>query len=121
MVIIDNLIGYTGGMDPSWGRYDISKHPIIEGPNKDNIYEYPFMDYSNEYIKLMDIGKNYIKLSISRNDTTRMPWHDIEVKVVGPVVLDFVKHFKERWDFAIKTNMKEEPFFINIKNCLDEN
>ena len=38
LIIIDKIIGYVGGFDLCWGRYDNNEHPKYEGPNKDNIY-----------------------------------------------------------------------------------
>ena len=35
LVIIDQALGYIGGIDLCWGRYDISDHPIYEAPNSE--------------------------------------------------------------------------------------
>ena len=50
IVIIDDIIGYVGGLDLCWGRYDNNQHPIYESIKKDNIYEFPFIDYNNDRI-----------------------------------------------------------------------
>ena len=50
LVIIDQMIGYVGGLDLCWGRYDNHQHPIYEGPNQQGLYEFPLIDYSNARI-----------------------------------------------------------------------
>ena len=41
---------------------------------------------------------NYASNQVSLLDTARMPWHDVHMTLVGPVVLDIVQHFVERWN-----------------------
>ena len=74
LVIIDNVIGYVGGLDLCWGRYDNNQHPIYEAPNPQNIYEFPLIDYSNSRIKDFSEVENYYIESIPREQSTRMPW-----------------------------------------------
>ena len=62
LVIIDQVIGYVGGLDLCWGRYDNNQHPIYEAPNPENIYEFPFIDYANNRIK--DFSKKIIILKM---------------------------------------------------------
>ena len=38
LVIIDQVIGYVGGLDLCWGRYDSNEHPIYEAPNSEKKY-----------------------------------------------------------------------------------
>ena len=115
MVIIDNLIGYIGGIDITWGRYDSPKHPIYEGPNKDNIYEFPFIDYRNDLITTNYDVENYTNQRISRENTNRLPWHDIQMKIIGPSVNDLIKHFFERWNHAINCEKKQKDKALNLK------
>ena len=115
MVIIDNLIGYIGGIDLMWGTYDSPEHPIYEGPNKDNIYEFPFIDYRNDLITLNYDVENYINQRISRENTNRLPWHDIQMKIIGPSIKDLTKHFFERWNHAINCEKKQKDKALNLK------
>ena len=121
-VVIDKIIGYIGGIDLSWGKYDTIEHPLYEGPNKDNIYEFPLIDYANERItKSFDVA-NYINPSISRKNQNRLPWHDIQMKIIGPSVNDLTKHFFERWNFAVTCeNEKDGKFsFKEISDKIDK-
>ena len=38
LVVIDQQIGYVGGLDLCWGRYDSNEHPIYEAPNSEKKY-----------------------------------------------------------------------------------
>ena len=100
LVIIDNVIGYVGGLDLCWGRYDNNQHPIYEAPNPQNIYEFPFIDYANN--RIIDFSKveNYNIESVPREQSTRMPWHDVHSRIIGVAVANISKHFIQRWNFA---------------------
>ena len=100
LVIIDQAIGYVGGLDLCWGRYDYWEHPIYEGPNLEKKYFFPFIDYSNARICDFTNVENYLVESVPRKDSLRMPWHDIHTRLIGPVVSDIARHFVERWNHA---------------------
>ena len=100
LVIIDQAIGYVGGLDLCWGRYDSNEHPIYEGPNLEKKYYFPFIDYSNARICDFVNVENYLVESVPRETSLRMPWHDIHTRLIGPVVNDITRHFVERWNHA---------------------
>jgi phospholipase D1/2 len=108
LVIIDQIIGYVGGLDLCWGRYDNHHHPIYEGPNQYGIYEFPLIDYSNARICDFDKVEDYTKESVSRKDTMRMPWHDVHSRIIGPAVSDIARHFIERWNHANFADRKKK-------------
>ena len=100
LVIIDQMIGYVGGLDLCWGRYDNHQHPIYEPFNQQGIYEFPLIDYSNARIcDFANVQKYWIE-SVPRKDTVRMPWHDVHSRIIGPAVSDIARHFIERWNHA---------------------
>ena len=100
LVIIDQAIGYVGGLDLCWGRYDYAEHPIYEAPNLEKKYYFPFIDYSNARICDFSNVENYLIESVPRESCLRMPWHDIHTRLIGPVVSDIARHFVERWNHA---------------------
>ena len=124
LVIIDQLIGYVGGLDLCWGRYDKNSHPIQEPSQKVDSPEYffPGIDYSNARIRDFERVSEYLKESANRDKETRMPWHDVHCKIIGPVVSDIARHFVERWNF-IKfgthdgiTDIKQSSSFMEPVN-----
>ena len=100
LVIIDQIIGYVGGLDLCWGRWDTHSHPIYEKPNDEQKYNFPAIDYSNARIRDFDKVENYLTESCDRNTEVRMPWHDVHSRLIGPVVADIARHFVERWNFS---------------------
>ena len=67
--------------------------------NKDEIYLFPGIDYSNARVADFIDVENYMTEAIERTKP-RMPWHDIHSMIEGPAVLDIARHFVERWNFV---------------------
>ena len=102
IVIIDQMIGYTGGIDLCWGRYDDHSHKLFEDETKEEKYFWPGIDYSNSRVKDFENLDKFVVESVSRT-SARMPWHDVSVFLTGPVVGDLNRHFVERWNYARTT------------------
>ena len=107
IVIIDQRVGYVGGVDLCWGRYDTKDHKISEDPNYHRTYHWPGIDYCNNRIAdFVNVHQYHID-SVDRTAYQRMPWHDIQVYLEGPVVSDLCRHFVERWNYARTNNFKQ--------------
>ena len=124
LVIIDQIIGYVGGLDLCWGRWDTHSHPIYEEVNNEQIYNFPVIDYSNARIRDFSNVHIYTKESCDREKfELRMPWHDIHCRLVGPAVTDIARHFVERWNFACFgqgtgiTNIKQNTSVSKERNA----
>ena len=114
LVIIDQVIGYVGGLDLCWGRYDNNEHPIYEAPNSEKNYFFPFIDYSNARICDFSNVENYLVESVPRDTCLRMPWHDVHTRLIGPVVSDISRHFVERWNHVRFDDRSKS--YLNFKN-----
>ena len=114
LVIIDQQIGYVGGLDLCWGRYDFKEHPIYEPPNAEKKYYFPFIDYSNARICDFTNVENYLVESVPRETSLRMPWHDVHTRLIGPVVGDISRHFVERWNYS-RFDDRNETSINNVK------
>ena len=120
LVIIDQQIGYVGGLDLCWGRYDYHDHPIYEGPNSEKKYYFPFIDYSNARICDFTNVENYLVESVQRENCIRMPWHDVHTRLIGPVVGDISRHFVERWNHSRFDN-RNETTINNVNQNMNQN
>ncbi|KAA1473211.1 phospholipase D/nuclease [Dentipellis sp. KUC8613] len=103
VVVVDNHRACIGGLDICFGRWDTNTHPLADAHPTDFARTlFPGQDYNNARILDFQEVKNYVSGTISVAESPRMPWHDVHMTLAGPVVLDIVQHFVERWN-EIKT------------------
>ena len=118
LVVIDQQIGYVGGLDLCWGRYDFHDHPIYEPSNSEKKYYFPFIDYSNARICDFTNVQNYLVESVPRENSLRMPWHDVHTRLIGPVVGDIARHFVERWNHS-RFDERNESTINNVSQSIN--
>lgn len=120
MVVIDQKIGFLGGLDLCFGRMDTQDHnlfdkSLFESGDQPKREFFPGIDYSNSRKKDFFKVKDYKHARIDKLTTPRMPWHDISMKVEGNVVQDMSRHFIQYWNFAkydLDTTKKKQPVLI---------
>ena len=101
MIVIDQEIGFMGGLDLCFGRMDTKEHPLGDLPNEQGEVIFPGQDYNNVRIAdFRDVNDAELCL-IDRKYQPRMPWHDVAVMLKGKVVKDMVMHFIKYWNHAI--------------------
>ena len=97
------LISFVGGLDLTNGRWDTPNHEL-------------FATITNEHDG--DFYQNNAE-GISANHGPRQPWHDIHMKLEGPIAGDVLENFIERWK---KQGLpKECPYFPKdeiVKNLI---
>ena len=118
LVIIDQTIGFLGGLDLCYGRMDMNSHPLGDPAFLANEGEtFPGIDYVNARIMDFRNVKNHHTSMIDRMTVPRMPWHDIAVKVVGDSARDLARHFIQYWNFAkVDLVPKKEQYFLAPTN-----
>lgn len=113
LVVIDQRIAFTGGLDLCFGRFDTQSHPLTDVTATQL---WTGLDYANPRIKDFRNVIQYTTAMVDRQAVPRMPWHDVHCKVWGPSARDLGRHFIERWNFvkAKKAMHKEEhiPFLL---------
>ncbi|KAI9435046.1 phospholipase D/nuclease [Lactarius indigo] len=103
VVVVDNHRACIGGLDICFGRWDTQNHPLADAhPTDFSRTLFPGQDYNNARILDFQNVCNYVSGTISVLESPRMPWHDVHMTIDGPVVLDIVQHFVERWN-EVKT------------------
>ena len=115
MVVVDQKIGFIGGLDLCYGRMDNNKHQLIDDHwHQDNSTSFwPKIDYYNVRIRDFVNVSDHMQELIDKSNTPRMPWHDVAVMMVGEPVKDMSRHFIQYWNF-VKTDIepKDKQYFL---------
>jgi len=101
IVVIDRKVGYIGGLDLCFGRYDTNAHPLTDLPNDREEVMWPGIDYYNVRIREFEKVSKPARDLIDRTCDHRMPWHDIHMKVEGIVAADIARHFMILYNHAL--------------------
>lgn len=112
LCLIDHTIGFLGGIDLCFGRWDTPDHVLVDDsptpfndPNSNNgvpTQIWPGKDYSNPRQRdFYSLDKPYEDM-YDRNEVPRMPWHDVHMMVTGQAARDLVRHFVQRWNYLIR-------------------
>ena len=89
LIVVDGRVAFIGGLDLARGRFDTNEHPLDAlRTTADGFPLFPSTDFNNAQVD-----------GARRWKTPRMPWHDVECRLAGPVVADLATHFDERWGF----------------------
>ncbi|KAH9168358.1 phospholipase D/nuclease [Lactarius sanguifluus] len=112
VVVVDNHRACIGGLDICFGRWDTQNHPLADAhPTDFSRTLFPGQDYNNARILDFQDVYNYVSGTISVLESPRMPWHDVHMTIDGPVVLDIVQHFVERWNEVKTRKYKDNSRF----------
>ncbi|KAG9029137.1 hypothetical protein FRB95_005641 [Tulasnella sp. JGI-2019a] len=112
VVVVDNHKACIGGLDLCFGRWDKHDHPLADvHPTDFTRTLFPGQDYNNGRVLDFQQVDNYVSNQVSILDTARMPWHDLHSMVAGPVVLDIVQHFVERWNKIKKEKYADDKTY----------
>jgi phosphatidylserine/phosphatidylglycerophosphate/cardiolipin synthase-like enzyme len=77
VIVIDGKVGYCGGLDLTFGRWDTKDHSAVERTrDKDE------------------------------KGGVCIPWHDVHARIVGPAVWDLQLNFLQRWFHASADDSK---------------
>jgi len=100
--LIDESIGFVGGIDLCLGRYDTHEHRLVDGSEEGGGSGclFPGNDYGNPCIRdfqavteVKQVGRDVLQ----RRSQPRMPWHDVSVRLEGPICTDMARHFLQLW------------------------
>ncbi|BGP39024.1 Phospholipase D1 [Rhodotorula kratochvilovae] len=130
MCVIDETIGFMGGLDLCFGRWDTPGHVLVDdGPNplKDGVdpktvsHEdaarsqiWPGKDYSNQRVLDFHTLSKPDEDMYDRSKVPRQPWHDIGLQIIGQPARDLCRHFMQRWNYLLRTknHSVKMPFLI---------
>ncbi|GAA5822012.1 hypothetical protein JCM11251_004824 [Rhodosporidiobolus azoricus] len=129
MCVIDETIGFMGGLDLCFGRWDTPGHVLIDdGPNllnendpqnvdRDRAQEsqiWPGKDYSNQRVLDFHTLNKPDEDMYDRGKVPRQPWHDIGLQIIGQPARDLCRHFIQRWNYLLRTknHSVKMPFLL---------
>ncbi|KAL4449779.1 hypothetical protein ABPG74_008152 [Tetrahymena malaccensis] len=95
IVVVDQEVGFLGGLDLCYGRWDTQQHPMV-----DEQQQFPGIDYCNSRIKDFQNVQDFEQSDLDRQTQHRMPWHDVALRIIGLPVKDLAKHFIQYWNFS---------------------
>ncbi|KAF5673758.1 phospholipase [Fusarium heterosporum] len=104
LLVIDNgKIGFMGGLDMCFGRWDTSSHPIADShPGDLDRILFPGQDFNNARVYDFADVKDWDQNKLDRTKSSRMGWSDVALSMNGPITRDMVDHFVDRWNFLFK-------------------
>ncbi|PNP76299.1 hypothetical protein FNYG_10358 [Fusarium nygamai] len=110
LLVIDNgKIGFMGGLDMCFGRWDTNSHPIADAhPGNLDAIIFPGQDYNNARVYDFADVKDWDQNKLDRTKSSRMGWSDVALSMNGPITRDMVDHFIDRWNFIFKDKYKEK-------------
>eukprot|EP01126_Amoeba_proteus_P047436 TRINITY_DN5410_c0_g5_i1.p1 TRINITY_DN5410_c0_g5~~TRINITY_DN5410_c0_g5_i1.p1 ORF type:complete len:530 (+),score=87.30 TRINITY_DN5410_c0_g5_i1:39-1628(+) len=109
LVVVDQQIGFVGGIDLAFGRYDDKTHKLFDPLE----WFWPGKDYYNPILAPLEKLSEPFTNSLDRETQPRMGWHDIHLMVKGEAAKDLAINFIERWNHA-KFDMEKVhlPFLL---------
>jgi len=120
IISIDNTVGFVGGLDLCFGRWDCPEHILVDdkpsgfdeglkGQTVEDPQVWPGKDYSNPRIHdFFELDKPYEDM-YDRTQTPRMPWHDVSMQFTGQPARDLARHFIQRWNYLLRTKPPSKP------------
>ena len=99
------VIAFVGGLDLTDGRYDTPEHNLFK-----TLHSCHQGDFYNGCAQT------------TADEGPRQPWHDIHCKVEGPIALDVLQNFTERWQRQTEgcedslLCINDENFNVNVES-----
>lgn len=110
--IIDQDVCFIGGIDVAYNRYEDPETFLLFDEKED---VYPGMDYVNPLLRMKTTG-DFTKSYFDRKQEPRLPWNDIQVKIVGMAARDVSRNFIERWNFCVQSSKSSKPLIVLSSN-----
>ena len=108
-IVIDYHLGFIGGLDMCYGRWDAWQHSLADvHPAGVQNEVFPGQDYNNNRIMDFHTVTDWAQNELNKTEYGRMPWHDVAMGLVGECVIDIAEHFVLRWNFIKRDKYKRD-------------
>jgi len=117
LCLIDGQIGFMGGLDMCYGRWDTWQHSISDVHPQDlQDIVFPGQDYNNARVMDFQNVADWQNNKVDRTKSSRMGWSDLSFGLRGPVIADLEAHFVQRWNFIynLKYDVRRETRYAPI-------
>ena len=123
LCVVDGRVGFMGGLDLCYGRWDTNQHSIADAhPGDLSRIVFPGQDYNNA--RIMDFAdvEHWENNKLDRKGSSRMGWSDISLSLSGPVLEDLKAHFVERWNFIYdeKYNVRRDARYSKLATTMSQ-
>ncbi len=109
-VVVDGRVGFLGGIDLAYGRWETPEFDVVVDPDRFLINDMyspgqtklrPASATEKALIQKFDLADPYFGHLIDEGCQPRMPWQDVHVKIEGPSVVDIHRNFARRWNALV--------------------
>jgi phospholipase D1/2 len=106
-VVVDGRIGFLGGIDLSYGRWETPEFDVVVDPgafvgnemyNPCAVKLRKASESEEKTFQKFDFNQPYKELLIDEGCQPRMPWQDVHIQIEGPSVIDVHRNFVRRWN-----------------------
>lgn len=106
-VVVDGHIGFIGGIDLSYGRWETPEFDVVVDPEQFVINDMyspcqtkmrAATTVEKHKIEQYGFAAPYHDRLIDEGCQPRMPWQDVHIKIEGPSVVDMHRNFARRWN-----------------------
>ena len=108
-MVIDYHLGFIGGLDMCYGRWDMRQHLLADvHPSGVQNEVFPGQDFNNNRIMDFQTVQDWANNELNKTEFGRMPWHDVAMAGVGEFVVDIAEHFVLRWNHLKRDKYKRD-------------
>mgnify|MGYP003337641560 FL=1 len=117
-VVVNGQVGFLGGIDLTYGRYDTAEFDVVIDPATRVLGDMynpcltalrPVSPDEQSLIDQYGFCEPYHDTVLEEGCQPRMPWQDVHVQLKGPAVVDMHRNFIRRWNATLHL-MKDSEF-----------
>jgi phospholipase D1/2 len=113
-VVVDGKVGFLGGIDLSYGRYETPEYDVVLDPSIrviNDMYntcatKLRGMSPGEQELVTRGFAGAYGGTLLEEGCQARMPWQDVQLKFTGPAVVDLYRNFVRRWNATLRARMQ---------------